>query len=453
MGIPSSQTKDASSVASASSQESLLVRIRRKRRLVAGLGFLVLGGIAVGLRWTPAWQGYGKKSPQESARDHWEQALRASDEGDVDLAKSHLEAVLAICPLNVRAHFLMARTCRRTNDPAGRQFLFLAESLGWPQDQIVLEQRLHRAETGDIWSVEETLLDELNRLTPEEPVILEALLKGYMNSARFLDAVDIASTWIKRFPGDWLAYLDRGRAYQQLKRMEEAISDYQHVLKIRPDSMAATLWCADAFLAVRDYQSALEKYQAYREMAPADWETLLDIAECQFSLGQPQARATLENVLKDHPQDRGGLLLAARINIAEDAPEKALPYLRKALELGRPHPEVLQPLIRVLRKLNQHKEADQLEKRYDQILEKFERLRELTVKIQAEPGDASLRYQAGIVALESGHEKEAMSWFQTVFFVDPGHRPTHLALADYWIKHGQPQQAAYHLRRAEGKPR
>ena len=369
------------------------------------------------------------------------------------MAKTHLEAVLAICPLNARAHFLMARTCRRTNDPAVRQFLFLAESLGWPQDQIVLEQRLNQAETGDIWSVEEALLDELNRLTPEEPVILEALLKGYLSSARFLDAVDIAGTWIKRFPGDWLAYLYRGRAYQQLKRMEDAISDYQHVLKIRPDSMAATIWCADAFLAVRDYQSALEKYQAYREMAPADWETLLDIAECQFSLGQPQARATLENVLKDHPQDRGGLLLAARINIAEDAPEKALPYLRKALELGPPHPEVLQPLIRVLRKLNQHKEADQLEKRYDQILEKFERLRELTEKIQAEPGDASLRYQAGIAALESGHDKEAMSWFQTVFFVDPGHRPTHLSLADYWTKHGQPQQAAYHRRRAEGKPR
>ena len=123
------------------------------------------------------------------------------------MAKTHLEAVLAICPLNARAHFLMARTCRRTNDPAVRQFLFLAESLGWPQDQIVLEQRLNQAETGDIWSVEEALLDELNRLTPEEPVILEALLKGYLSSARFLDAVDIAGTWIKRFPGAWLIYI------------------------------------------------------------------------------------------------------------------------------------------------------------------------------------------------------------------------------------------------------
>src|SRR5262249_46421214 len=153
------------------------------------------------------------------------------------------QTVLAICPLNAGAHFVMARTCRRTGDPAGGQFLFLAESLGWPRDQIVLEQRLAQAGSGDIWSVGGPLLDELNRLTPDERVILEAFLKGYVKSARFLDAIDFATTWIKRFPGDWLGYLYRGRAYQHLKRLEDAIADYEQVLKIRPDSLAATVWC------------------------------------------------------------------------------------------------------------------------------------------------------------------------------------------------------------------
>src|SRR5262249_13535737 len=159
-----------------------------------------------------------------------------SDEGDIDLAKSHLEALLAICPLNARAHFLMARTCRRTNDSAGRQYLFLAQSLGWPHDQIVLEERLGQAESGDTWSVEQPLLDELNRLTPDERIILEALIKGYLNSARFVDAAEFSSTWMKRYPEDWLAYLYRGRAYQGLSRLDEAITDYHHVLKMMPDS-------------------------------------------------------------------------------------------------------------------------------------------------------------------------------------------------------------------------
>jgi Tfp pilus assembly protein PilF len=58
-----------------------------------------------------------------------------------------------------------------------------------------------------------------------------------------------------------------------------------------------------------------------------------------------------------------------------------------------------------------------------------------------------------MLALELEQEKEASDWFQTVFYIDPNHRPSHLALADYWAKHGRPQQADYHRRRSEGKPR
>src|SRR5205085_6309564 len=136
-----------------------------------------------------------------------------------------------------------------------------------------------------------------------------------------------------------------------------------------------------------------------------------------------------------------------------EAPDKALPYLQKAIERGSPDPAVLQALIGVLRKLNRHQEADHVEKKYTLILEKSRQLGDVIEKIQAEPGNASLRYQAGMLALEMGNDKQASDWFQTVFFIDPNHRPTHLALADYYAKHGEPQQAAYHRRRAQGKPR
>jgi tetratricopeptide (TPR) repeat protein len=283
-------------------------------------------------------------------------------------------------------------------------------------------------------------------------VILEGLVKGYLKSASFGNAVEIATTWIKRYPDDWLGYLYRGRGYQGLGQWEEAISDYQSVLRIHPESISATLWCAESLMAYGDYQNALETYQAYRKMAPDDWEPLLAIAECQFSLGQPQARETVDNLLENHPQHQGGLLLAAKISIAEDKPAKALPNLRKAMELGPPDPEVLQALIVVLQKLKRPEEADQVEKQFWQIIEKGRRLNQLNKKIQTEPRDPSLRYQAGMLALELGRDKEASAWFQTVFFIDPGHRATHLALADYWSKHGEPERAAYH-RRLSSPPR
>jgi len=274
-----------------------------------------------------------------------------------------------------------------------------------------------------------------------------------LNSARFADAADIATTWLRRYPGDWEAYLFRGRAYQEQGRWSEAVSDYQEALRIQPDSVAARLWNADTLLASHDYQNALENYQAYRQAVPDDWEALFAIAKCQFSLGQPEARANLERLLTEHPQDREGLLLAAQIDLAEDAPDKALIRLQKAFALSAPDPETLQTMIRALRRLNRHEEADKVEEQNAQILEKAEQLRELNERIQSEPSDVSLRYRVGMLTLELGQEKKALDWFQTVLFIDPSHRPTHLALADYWTNHLRPEQAAYHLRRAEGKPR
>ena len=78
---------------------------------------------------------------------------------------------------------------------------------------------------------------------------------------------------------------------------------------------------------------------------------------------------------------------------------------------------------------------------------------DLKERIANQPDDATLRYQAGMLCLEMVLEKQASDWFQSVLWIDPNHRPTHLALADYWAKHGQPQRAAYHRRRAEGKRR
>jgi tetratricopeptide (TPR) repeat protein len=404
------------------------------------------------LRLTDPWSWWAKNAPKESVRYHWEQANLASDKGDVELAKTHLEAVLATCPLNAQVQFFMARTCRRANDPIAEQYLNLAESLGWPRDQILLEQRLLQAETGDTWSVEEALLKQLNRLGPEERLILEGLIKGYLNSARFADAADFATTWVKRYPGDWEAYLFRGRAYQGQGRLSEAASNYQEALRIQPDAIAARLWYADTLMASYDYRNALDNYQIYRQAVPDDRETLLAIAKCQFSLGQPEvARTAVEKLLKEHSHDRAGLLLAAQIDLAEDAPDKALVRLREARDLGPPDPGVLRTMIRALRKLSEEKEADDLERQNAQILEKAELLRDLMERIQVDSSDVSLRYRAGMVALELGQEKDALGLFQTVLFIEPSHRPTHLALADYWSKHGQPQQAEYHRRKAEGK--
>src|SRR5206468_8595541 len=100
-----------------------------------------------------------------------------------------------------------------------------AAVLQWPQQQIRLERQLRRAQTGDIWTIEQSLLDRLNTqpaeevIAPEafeEVIILEALVHGLMQIDRLEDVLSLTSTWIERYPDDWLPLIYRGNAQLRL---------------------------------------------------------------------------------------------------------------------------------------------------------------------------------------------------------------------------------------------
>jgi Flp pilus assembly protein TadD len=141
------------------------------------------------------------------------------------------------------------------------------------------------------------------------------------------------------------------------------------------------------------------------------------------------------------------------MDMVEGASSKALKRLQQAMALTPRDPEILHLLSLALRQLNRKAEADQFDQQFHKLLDQAEQMEQVRRKIQSQPEDASLRYQAGKLSLEIGQEKEALHWFQSVLWIEPDHRPTHLALADYWKNHGQDRRAAYHLRRAEGKRR
>ena len=194
--------------------------------------------------WDP-WHWWGHPSSPHAVREHWEQARLALEERDFPLARKHLDRCLEICPVNAEAQFLMARTCRRDGDAAAwREHLTMAESMDWLQEQILLERQLQQAASGNSWSVEQKLLEQLNHLPPEEVLILEALVSGYLNNVRYTDAIEITATWLRRHPEDWLGYLYRGRAYQGLSLFPRAIENFEEALKRHPNFLITHLWLA-----------------------------------------------------------------------------------------------------------------------------------------------------------------------------------------------------------------
>jgi tetratricopeptide (TPR) repeat protein len=135
----------------------------------------------------------------------------------------------------------------------------------------------------------------------------------------------------------------------------------------------------------------------------------------------------------------------------DGAPDKALEWLRRAERLAPHEPYILQNLVGVLQQLNRNEEADKYQKHATEVGEWEGQLLHTMMECRNQPDNATARYQAGMLNLKLGRESEAATWFQRALWIDPDHRPTHAALADYWEKHNDPQRADYHRKKAGGK--
>src|SRR5438105_10160138 len=226
--------------------------------VVALVAVFFLG--ALGTYALVRWQG-PKEALEDGAGSHWQQALQALEAADFPQAKTHLAQCLEVWPIHAEAHFLMARTCRRANDYSGWQVhLRRAEVLGWDKDSLRLERDLMQAQRGNLRGVENSLLDHLDSLPPEEEVIREALAKGYLKT-QLLDALlELTRTWVERYPDHWQPRLFRGRVFQLGHSTDRAIAEFRHVLERKPDHLEAHLELAEALMVNAEFQEALEHF-------------------------------------------------------------------------------------------------------------------------------------------------------------------------------------------------
>jgi tetratricopeptide (TPR) repeat protein len=143
-------------------------------------------------------------------------------------------------------------------------------------------------------------------------------------------------------------------------------------------------------------------------------------------------------------------LLRAQIEQAESA-DRALPWLLKAEATAPNDQQVLHLLVLALRALKRDDEVRKYDQRLENNKAKLNELIKFKTQLLQEADSVDLRYRIGLLLLELGDEDEAAHWFQTVLWIDPTHRPTFQALADYWQKKGNPSRATHYRYLAEGK--
>src|SRR5262249_23047450 len=153
------------------------------------------------------------------------------------------------------------RACRRGDDSeAWQTHLRAAEALQWPAEEIAFERQLMQAQVGKLVNVEAPLLAQLSAGSAEEELILEALVKGYLEVYRLPDSAFRATQWIERQPVRWQPWLYRGRAHYLNHALGRAAADYRRALEIKPDHHLGRLWLASALLLGGQFAEALPEF-------------------------------------------------------------------------------------------------------------------------------------------------------------------------------------------------
>jgi Tfp pilus assembly protein PilF len=421
----------------------------RAPRFAIVLGLIVLGlGAALF-----AWRYCSTSREPAGAALHWRQAQEALQAQDFDRAREHLTYCVQSWPAHAETHFLLARIARRTDDlETSETYLKLAEAMQWNPADIGLERLLARAQTGSLGDTQARLFEYLEESPGAEELVYEALIKGNLVLYQLPEAAHLATRWLEEHPDRWQPWLYRGRAHYLNHVLGRAVADYRRALEILPHLRQGRLWYASALVLDGHFDEALPVFEKYVADYPTDSAGLLGLAYCHQMLKQPaEAEKWLERLLTQDPKHAAGLLLRARLELDRDAPQQALPWLKRAEAAAPSDVEIVQGFILAYRLLGQTAEAKQYQERLEELRKLTKRLEVVRTEILRSPKELAPRHEAGVLCLRLGHPREAADWLIGALAVDPNHRPTHEALAQCFEQLGDKNLAEYHRHRAAKK--
>jgi tetratricopeptide (TPR) repeat protein len=382
---------------------------------------------------------------------HFRAAGRALERRDFGVAHHHLRACLTVHRRNPELLLLAARTARRANDyEAATQYLDLLALVQAGSAVGVRERLLAAAQQGQLDAAAEGQLWALVKdHHPESILILEALTRGYLHVYRLGSALECLQCWLARQPDCVQAMLWRGQIWEGMHREDEARNDYLRALELAPEDNDAHLRLAVFLAYTNQAAEALPHFERVRQKQPHNPTVVVGLARCHYVLGQTaQAEQLLDARLRDDPHDLAALRERGKIALYQGHVTEAEPWLRQTLELDPYDSEGLSLLILCLHQQEKHAEARALSGQLKQVEADLDELAQLNREVLKDPENAGPRCQAGLLCLRNGQEQEGLRWFAGALQVDPQHRPTHQALADYFERTGLADRAAEHRARA-----
>jgi tetratricopeptide (TPR) repeat protein len=385
---------------------------------------------------------------------HLEEARAALNRRDYAAARVSLLRYLEAHPNSAEAHLLLAQLDRRADRYAdATQHLDICLRLGGPDEAIELERGLILIQNG-VHSAELDALcaRHLARADADHYLIFEALSQGLTKTYRLKEALICLNQMLILQPDSPYALRRRAWICTQGERHDLAEADYRRALAIDPEDTVARLGLAQILL--HNKKSGGEAAEHFERLwaARRDATVAVGLAKSWYLAGRlDKARRLLDDWLSAHPQDALALAERGQLALAEDATEDAVTHLRRAVAQSPHLYDAHYTLYLCLNRLGRKAEAEACQVRMEQARQQVkhdkEEIARLTQRLLQAPDDADLRCQIAQLFQRYG-EEEGVRWLLLNIQNHPSHRPSHLALADYYDQQGHPARAAEHRRLA-----
>jgi Flp pilus assembly protein TadD len=158
-----------------------------------------------------------------------------------------------------------------------------------------------------------------------------------------------------------------------------------------------------------------------------------------------ESRAALAQCLRDHPDYPPALAERGAQALIDGDEAEAERHLARAAALEPGNVVARNQYAFALARVGKKAEADAEQARIAALKADLDRITVLiSGPLQDRPNDPDVHHEIAQIALRSGQVREALRWFTSALRVDPGHVPTHRALAVLYRELDNPVLSARH---------
>lgn len=361
-------------------------------------------------------------------------AMSRASLDDVEAALGYAALAQRISRQAPEIELARARLERREGDMAAfRRHLQRARHLGIAPERAEREQLLAQAQSGQMRVAGPKLVELLETAGGDEAEICEAYAKGYMRMRDFSSALALLGAWADDFPNDARPHAWIGQIHAELRATEQAERAFRKALDRDPANPSAAFGLGQMLLDLKRSAEAIPFFRIATDDPNIGAAAAAGLAQClRAQSRRDQAVQVLHESLQRFPDDEQLLVEQAQMLVEQGNYAEAEKGLQTLIGAGSRRREVRYVYATALRGLGR---SDEAAKHFEYATEAAERTAVANRRIADvadDPDNAQLRYEIGAAHLRYGNLEDGLMWLQSALEIDPKHRPTHRALADYY---------------------